>query len=140
MVRLIIVTSLVLFTAAELCLSRSQTAQTTSSLIALSWEKDMQGDKTGYLLSKKEGNGGWVVMTPTLSWSSVCGSSSQCSYSGSAVSNLTPGTQYCFRLQAADDYTNIDPQNTFSEDYGDFTEPMCKIAPLPVPKDSPNGR
>src|SRR5882672_1668294 len=129
---------MVLITMTELCLSRSQTSPaTTSSQITLSWDKPVQGDMTGYLLSKKEGNGEWVVVKPTLLWSSVCGSSNRCSYSGSAVSNLKPGTPYCFRLQGADDYTNLDPKDTFSEDYGDFTEPMCKIAPLPVPKDSP---
>jgi len=141
MVRVIIAMLLLGLSTSSPSLSRPQTPQApATSQITLSWDKPEQGDKTGYLLSKKEPNSDWVTVMPTLSWSSVCGSSSRCSYTGSATSNLTPGVQYCFRLQAADDYTNLDPKITFSEDYGDASDPICKIAPLPVPKDPPTGR
>ena len=130
--RVMVAMSLVLLISAELSLSHSQTPKaTSSSQITVSWDKPAQGDITGFLLSKKEPNGEWVTVMPTLSWSSVCGSTSRCSYTGSASTHLTPGVQYCYRLQAVDDYTNLDPKTSFSEDYGDFSDPICKIAPFP---------
>lgn len=141
MVRLIIAMSLLLSTSAEFSLSRPQTPRVTSfSQITLSWDKIQQGDMTGFLLSKQEPHGEWVTIMPTLPWSSVCGSSSRCSYTGSASTHLTPGIQYCFRLQAVDDYTNLDPKNTFSEDYGEFSDPICKLAPFPDTVNPPAGR
>ena len=106
---------------------------TSSSQIQLTWAKPDQGDKTGFLLSKKVGSGAWTTVSPTLSWSSVC-SGSSCTYSGSAVTGLTAGTEYCFKLQSADDYTNLDPENTFDEDYGDdFSNTACDTPPYPSP-------
>ena len=141
MVRLIAAMSLLLFSSAGFSLSRPQTPElTSSSQITVSWDKIQQGDMTGFLLSKKEPTGEWVTIMPTLPWSSVCGSSSRCSYTGSASTHLTPGIQYCFRLQAVDDYTNLDPKNTFSEDYGEFSDPICKLAPFPDTVNPPAGR
>lgn len=105
---------------------------TSNSAIQLTWAKPDQGDKTGFRLSKKVGAGSWSTV-PTLSWSSVCIGSS-CVYTGTHVQGLATGTEYCFKLQSADDYTNLDPENTFAEDYGDnFSNTHCGTPSYPAP-------
>jgi hypothetical protein len=100
----------------------------SASEIQLAWDKPTSDDITGFLLWKREGSGGWAALSQSLSWASVCGSSATCSYSGPAVTNLTQGTEYCFKLQAATNYTHIDIESPFPEDYGEeFSNTACAI-------------
>ncbi len=58
---------------------------------------------------------------------------------------LAPGGQYCYKAQAADDYSNIPhvlgPNHTHSEDYGAESNVVCATTPFPQPANfnaSPN--
>ncbi len=99
----------------------------------LQWDKPTVGDKTGFLLSKKVGDGDWTAISPTQQFWNVCNESDTCIYTGEAVQNLPAGVPVCFRLQSADNYTNIEPENSYSEDYGAASDPACVTAMFQQP-------
>jgi hypothetical protein len=94
-----------------------------SSEVILKWPRMEQGDTTGFLISRRTA-GEWSKLEH-LSFPFACGSD-PCSFRDS---NVKAGSSYCYFIQAADDYTNLDPKTTFSEDFGEASITVCATIP-----------